>query len=115
MGYFYYPCMGEITIFIDNHRGQNKNSIVIWFIVWLIENVVFNKLTLFLYVQGHTMKASDFLFNIMKGVYKYIYIYIYRYIFIYIFQDMVQALNFIKQIKVITMKPYQVLDYDKFL
>ena len=67
IGYLYYTYMIKITICIDKHIYQNKNSIVIWFIIWIIENVVLTKVILFFYVKGNTMNASYRLFNIMKG------------------------------------------------
>ena len=36
MGYFSNSCMGELIIWIGKFGGQKKNSIVIWFIIWII-------------------------------------------------------------------------------
>ena len=33
MVYFFGPCIVEITICADNYGGQNKNRIIIWFII----------------------------------------------------------------------------------
>ena len=58
--------MGELTICADNGIFQ-KNHIIIWFIIWLIETGNFPKATIIFYVRVHTNNAADCLFNVLKG------------------------------------------------
>ena len=53
----------------DNEGVQNKNRIVIWSIIFIIDTVFFSKATLLFYVQGRgsTNNAACHLLNILKG------------------------------------------------
>ena len=57
---------GELTYIADNCGGQNKNKIVVRFLMWLVENKVFPKVTLCFLVKGHTKNAADRMFNLLK-------------------------------------------------
>ena len=59
--------MGDISICAENCGGQNKNCIVVWFIIWIIETGFFPKVTLIFYVLVYAKNVSDRLFNILKG------------------------------------------------
>ena len=67
---------------------RKKTCIVIWFTIWLVKTGVFPKVTLLLYVQGHTNNYAECPFNIMKGKYHN------KFIYIYIFQEMVGVFNY---------------------
>ena len=45
VGYFFGPWMRELTIFEYNCVGKHKNSIVIWFIIWIIKTIDFPNVT----------------------------------------------------------------------
>ena len=59
--------MGDISICAENCGGLNKNCIVVWFIIWIIETGFFPKVTLIFYVLVYAKNVSDRLFNILKG------------------------------------------------
>ena len=40
-GYFDAPNYGDITIIADNCGGQNKNKVVVRFLMWLVETKIF--------------------------------------------------------------------------
>ena len=61
--------MGELAIFAENCGGQNKNPIVVCFIIWHIETEFFPKVTLNFYVWGHKNNSACHPFNILKGGY----------------------------------------------
>ena len=106
MGYFQAPNYGELTICADNCTGQNKNRMVIWFIIWLVETGHFNKVTLLFFVRGHTKNAADRLFNLLKHGYHN------RDIFT--FDELLQVLSEHDQVNVRRMKPSNFKNYDKF-
>ena len=65
-GFFNSPNFGELTIVADNCGGQNKNKIVVRFLMWMVETGIFPKVTLLFLVKGHTKNACDRLFNLVK-------------------------------------------------
>ena len=94
MGYLSDPWMGDISICAENCGGLNKNCIVVWFIIWIIETGFFPKVTLIFYVLVYAKNVSDRLFNILKGgVLNHVHT----------IQDMVQLLNYHEQVEVITI------------
>ena len=60
------PNFNELTYIADNCGGQNKNKVVVRFLMWLVENKIFPKVTLFFLVKGHTKNAADRMFNLLK-------------------------------------------------
>ena len=68
-GFFDRPNYGELTYIADNCGGQNKNKIVVRFLMWLVENKVFPRVRLFFLVKGHTKNAADRMFNLLKNSY----------------------------------------------
>ena len=65
-GWMNVPNYSELTYIADNCGGQNKNRVVVRFLMWLVENKVFPKITLFFLVKGHTKNAADRMFNLLK-------------------------------------------------
>lgn len=60
------PNYSELTYIADNCGGQNKNKVVVRFLMRLVENRIFPKVTLFFLVKGHTKNAADRMFNLLK-------------------------------------------------
>ena len=58
VGYFSSPCMANLAICEETFWGHNKHHIVIWFIIWLIENGIFPKVTLIFCVWVHTQNLQ---------------------------------------------------------
>jgi len=76
-GCFNGPNYGELTYIADNCAGQNKNKVVVRFLMWLVENKIFPKVTIFFLVKGHTKNAADRMFNLLKYAYHRCNIYTY--------------------------------------
>jgi hypothetical protein len=76
-GCFRAPNFGELTYIADNCGGQNKNKVVIRFLMWLVENRIFPQVKIHFLVKGHTKNAADRMFNLLKLSYhkKNIYTY----------------------------------------
>ena len=67
----------ELSIVADNCGGQNKNRIVLRFLMWLVEVGYFPKIRLIFLVKGHTKNSCDRLFNLLKINYHRLNIYTY--------------------------------------
>ena len=65
-GCFQGPNYGELTYIADNCGGQNKNKIVMRFLMWLVENRIFPQAKIVFLVKGHTKNAADRMFNLLK-------------------------------------------------
>ena len=66
-GWLSRPNYGRLTYIADNCGGQNKNKIVIRFLMWwLVENRIFPVVQIFFLVKGHTKNSADRLFNLVK-------------------------------------------------
>ena len=76
-GLFSQPNHGKLTYIADNCGGQNKNKIVIRFLMWLVENKIFPVVRIFFLVKGHTKNAADRMFNLLKNHYHRTNIYTY--------------------------------------
>ena len=63
------PNFGELTYIADNCGGQNKNKVVIRFLMWLVECNLFPRVRIFFLVKGHTKNAADRMFNLLKHHY----------------------------------------------
>ena len=63
------PNFGELTYIADNCGGQNKNKIVVRFLMWLVESNIFPRVRIFFLVKGHTKNAADRMFNLLKHTY----------------------------------------------
>ena len=61
---------GHLVLVADNCTGQNKNRMVMRFVVWLVEKKFFAKVSLIFLVAGHTKNPCDRLFNLLKGEYR---------------------------------------------
>lgn len=61
---------GHLVLVCDNCPGQNKNRMVIRFVVWLVETVKFKKVSLVFLIVGHTKNPCDRLFNALKSTYR---------------------------------------------
>ena len=60
----------HLVLVCDNCPGQNKNRMVIRFIVWLVEKGYFQTVSLLFLVVGHTKNPCDRLFNLLKAGYR---------------------------------------------
>ena len=71
------PNYGNLTYVADNCGGQNKNKVVVRFLMWLVESGFFPEVKIVFLVKGHTKNAADRLFNLLKLSYhrKNIYTY----------------------------------------
>ena len=65
-GWLNQPNHSELTYIADNCGGQNKNKVVIRFLMWLVEVGIFPQIKIFFLVKGHTKNAADRLFNLLK-------------------------------------------------
>ena len=95
--FFTCPHYGELTVVADNCNGQNKNSIVLRYLMWLVERQIFPKVTLLFLVKGHTKNSCDRLFNCMKLDYNRQNTYTHH--------ELVQCLNQNKKVSVVSMTP----------
>eukprot|EP00957_Ditylum_brightwellii_P077825 5914697-Ditylum_brightwellii.AAC.2 len=57
---------GELTYIANKCGGQNKNKVIVRFLMWLVETMVFPKVTLLFLMKGHTTNAADRMFNLLK-------------------------------------------------
>ena len=57
-GWMNTPNYSELTYIAEICGGQNKHRVVVRFLMWLVENKVFPKITLFFLVKGHTKNAA---------------------------------------------------------
>ena len=76
-GLFSQPNHGRLTYIADNCGGQNKNKIVIRFLMWLVENKIFPVVRILFLVKGHTKNSADRCFNLLKNSYHRTNIYTY--------------------------------------
>ena len=77
MEYFVGPTFGEITIFGDKCSLQNKNNVVICYILWLVDTSFFS-CNFDIFVQVNTNNASDIPLNLLNCVYQKRDIFIYK-------------------------------------
>ena len=68
-GWLQVPNLSELTYIADNCGGQNKNKVVVRFLMWLVENKIFPRVKIFFLVKGHTKNAADRMFNLLKHQY----------------------------------------------
>lgn len=68
-GWLQGPNFSELTYIADNCGGQNKNKVVVRFLMWLVENRIFPRVRIFFLVKGHTKNAADRMFNLLKHQY----------------------------------------------
>lgn len=64
------PWGGHLVLVCDNCNGQNKNRMVLRYIVYLVETLKFEKVTLIFLIAGHTKNPCDRLFNLLKYGYR---------------------------------------------
>lgn len=64
------PWGGHLVLVCDNCSGQNKNRMVLRYIVYLVETLKFAKVTLIFLIAGHTKNPCDRLFNLLKKGYR---------------------------------------------
>lgn len=64
------PWGGHLVLVCDNCSGQNKNRMVIRYVVYLVETLKFCKVSLVFLVAGHTKNPCDRLFNLLKKGYR---------------------------------------------
>ena len=57
---------GELTYIAHNCEGQNKNKIVLGFLMWLAEVKLFPKVSICFLARGYTKNSADRLFNLLK-------------------------------------------------
>ena len=67
----------DLSIVADNCGGQNKNRIVVRFLMWLVEMGIFPRIRLIFLVKGHTKNSCDRLFNLVKITYHHLNVYTY--------------------------------------
>ena len=58
--------MGEYAMVMDNCGGQNKNQMIIWFLMLMIKIRVFKKASNIYLVCDHTKNACDRIFMLLK-------------------------------------------------
>ena len=90
----------------DNFGGQNKNCIVVWFIICLVETFFFHKWNYFL-CEAPWKNLSGRLFNFFKVGYNHKNI--------HIFYDMVKTLSVHNRFNVWTMNTTKFINYEKFI
>lgn len=61
---------GHLVLIADNCTGQNKNRMVLRYLVYLVETRQFKRVTLSFLVAGHTKNPCDRLFNLLKKDYR---------------------------------------------
>lgn len=62
---------GNHLVFVcDNCNGQNKNRMVIRYLLFLVESRKFKKVTLIFLIVGHTKNPCDRMFNLLKIGYR---------------------------------------------
>jgi len=96
-GWLSSPNYCELTYIADNCGGQNKNKVVIRFLMWLVENKIFPQVKIFFLVKGHTKNAADRLFNLLKLTYHKRNIYTY--------DSLYNVLNENEYVDVLQMRP----------
>ena len=62
--------MPEIDILVDNCGDQNKNNVMIRFLIMIKEGGLFGKNTLHFYINGRTNNDCDRAFNSLKFLYQ---------------------------------------------
>ena len=105
-GCFQGPNYSELTYIADNCGGQNKNRVVIRFLMWLVENRIFPQVKILFLVKGHTKNAADRMFNLLKLSYHKKNIYTY--------DQMQDVLNGNEFVDVHKMRPEDFFDHDKW-
>ena len=60
----------EFNCIFDNCGGQNKNTMVLRLVPYLVEMGYFKKVNFIFLVVGHTKNAADRLFNALKQIYR---------------------------------------------
>ena len=68
-GWFSSPNFGDLSLIVDNCRGQNKNKHIVRFLMWLVETRVFKRIELCFLIKGHTQNACDRMLNLVKSGY----------------------------------------------
>ena len=94
----------EINFFFDNCSGQNKNRMVLRFIVALVKMQLCQVARAVFLVRGHTKNDCDRLFNLMKKTY--------RKSNVYNEEDLMQAIN--KNEHVTAIRFHDFYDWDDF-
>ena len=100
------PNFGELTYIADNCGGQNKNKVVIRFLMWLVECNLFPRVRIFFLVKGHTKNAADRMFNLLKMNYHKKDIYTY--------EQLHQTLNMNQYVDVFKMRPCNFHDHRRW-
>ena len=59
----------ELKIIVDNCGGQNKNKIVVWLLVWLVDKDLFSTNSFDFSSEGSQKHAAGRLFNLLKMKY----------------------------------------------
>lgn len=94
----------EINFFFDNCSGQNKNRMVLRFIVCLVKMKICKTARAAFLIRGHTKNDCDRLFNLMKKEY--------RKCNVYNEEDFINAINSHKDVTAIAFNEF--LDFDTF-
>jgi len=105
-GWFNSPNFSELTYIADNCGGQNKNKIVVRFLMWLVEIKLFPRIRLLFLVKGHTKNAADRMFNLLKLSYHN------KDIFTY--EQLYETLNTNQYVDVFKMLPCHFHDHRKW-
>mgnify|MGYP005848044159 CR=1 FL=1 len=95
----------EINIVFDNCSGQNKNRMVLRFILWLVAKGVCKVARAIFLVRGHTKNHCDRMFNLLKNSY--------RKSNIYVPSDLVQCIGKQQHVSVIDYECIQFYDWDE--
>ena len=96
----------ELSIIMDNCGGQNKNRMVLWLALYLVELGYFNAVNICFLIRGHTKNLCDRLFNLLKKHYRPQNIYT---------MEMLKNTLASEQVEVHTVQPGDFGNYDQLL
>ena len=99
--------MGEYAIVMDNCAGQNKNRMVIRFLMLMTEIGLFKKASNVYLVRGHTKNACDRCFMLLKQHFHYKNV--------YTMEQLNKNLNQNDGVTAIEIKSNKFFDFDKLL
>ena len=98
---------GNLSIFMDNCSGQNKNRMVLRLALYLVERGFFKTVRFEFFIRGHTKNPADRKFNILKKEY--------RKKNVYTMEALVKVLNENEGVTCTKVVPADFGDWDKLL
>ena len=87
----------------DNCGGQNKNEMVVRFLMWVVEAGYFPLVQIIFLVKGHTKNACNRMFNLLKLDYHHTNT--------YTMEQCVENLNKNQHVEVSLMEPEDFFDF----